>query len=960
MTSNTINATSHKLQATGLDVILKPTSNTLKLAAIIIFTILSFPSQAQLDRLLKKAIDKTKQVAENKTDKARDKLDSTDFIFAISVIDNSGMMDIQDLGENISKGADNFSNNVLKDDDRVTPAQKLRNTLDAAEFLYQKRYYKQAEVVFLEAKLGYEVNNLKENINYSKVHADLGLLYATMGRYNTAESFTQEGLTIREQTLGKASKAYSSSLNNLAVLYQETARYNESETAFKEASDLIKTQYGEGSQEHSVALNNEAILFFKIGRTEQAIQKIQTAISYLEKQNKKSIKNQIALQSNLALLFQADAKFTEAENIYLKLEKALGSKSPYYAGVLDNLALLYIQMGKLDKVEGYFKQAADVYKAKFGDQNPNYAKVLNDLGNFYRIQGRFDEAEKTLNESLTIRTNALDLNHPDFVKSQEDMGILYWKKGDLEKAFTYLEPAMNKSIDFINRYFPPMSEAEKTSYWDVLRPRFQRFYNYCLEAAPTNPTVVKEMYDYQMATKGLLLSSTNKVKQAILKSGNTDLIRDYAAWLDKKETLARLYSLSKDELKEQKIDLNALEQEANGLERALSQKSTEFSQGYSTEKISYTQVASLLADTEAVVELIQIRLFDKNFTSDSKYAALTLTKNSAQPTLTILDNGTQLETRYLKFYRNAIKQKLADSYSYEQFWSKIDASVKGKKVIYLSPDGVYNEININTLKKTDAGYLINQYDLVNIGNSKDLIALKSRKAVASKKQAFLLGFPEYGGTAIAALPGTKIEINGISTILKTAGYQINRYEQLEATEAQVKSITGLSLVHIATHGYFLQDVESGAIGVSKESAKNNPLLRSGILLAGASKTLAGEVTPDLNSNDNGVLTAYEAMNLNLEGTDLIVLSACETGLGDVRSGEGVYGLQRAFQVAGAKALLMSLWKVDDAATQALMTNFYTNLAKTGNKSLAFKQAQLQLMLKFKEPYYWGAFVMTGQ
>jgi CHAT domain-containing protein len=467
------------------------------------------------------------------------------------------------------------------------------------------------------------------------------------------------------------------------------------------------------------------------------------------------------------------------------------------------------------------------------------------------------------------------------------------------------------------------------------------------------------MYNYQMDIKVLLLSSTNKVKQTILKSGNANLIKDYAMWLDKKETLARLYSLSKEELKDQKIDLASLEQEANSLEHSLSQRSTEFSKGYIIDKLNYDQVSSVLTETEAVIELIHIRSFDKNFTSDSKYAALTLTKNSDKPILTVLDNGNQLETRYIKFYRNAIQQKLVDPYSYDQFWSQIDTTIKGKKIIYFSPDGVYNEINVNTLKKPEGDFLIKQYDIVTIGNSKDVIALKTRKAIPTKKNAFLLGFPDYGGGTVAALPATKVEINSISSILKTRGYEISQFEQLEATEARLKSIAGASLVHIATHGYFLGDVEGGSIGVNQEVAKNNPLLRSGLLLAGASKTIEGALSSDLSSNDNGVLTAYEAMNLNLEATDLIVLSACETGRGDIRSGEGVYGLQRAFQVAGAKSLLMSLWKVDDTATQALMINFYTNLIKTGNRSLSFKQAQLQLMQKYQDPIYWGAFVMTG-
>src|SRR5260221_12108336 len=487
-------------------------------------------------------------------------------------------------------------------------------------------------------------------------------------------------------------------------------------------------------------------------------------------------------------------------------------------------------MNKLDKVEGYFVKSASVYKTK---NQIGYAKVLNDLGNFYRMQGRYDEAEQKLLESMTIRSTALDTSHPDYVKSEEDLGILYWKKGDLTKAYSNLQSAMNKSLDFVDHFFPPMSEAEKTKFWDVLQPRFQRFFNYCLDAQATNSTIVNDMFNYQIATKALLLNSTNKIKQAILGSGNVDLIKDYTAWLDKKETLARYYSLSKNELNEQKIDLEALEQEANRMERSLSQKSSDFAQGYSSERITFDKIASLLTDTEAVVELIRIRVFDKSFTNDSKYAALILAKNSSEPKLIVLDNGNQLETRYAKFYRNAIQQKMADQYSYDQFWARIEPALTGKKTIYISPDGVYNQINLNTLKKTNGDFVINKFDLAIIGNSKDLINLKNTKGSASKKEAFLLGFPNYEDETIPSLPGAKVEVEGISKILKTTGYQVSLSEQNEATESKIKSLKGSALVHIATHGYFLQDAESGSVGVDSENAKNNPLLRSGLLLAGA-------------------------------------------------------------------------------------------------------------------------------
>lgn len=921
-------------------------------------------AQAQFGDFGKRALDKAKQRVQNEVknqtdpETVRARLDSSDFNYAISVIDNSGIMNITSAQEAIFKGVTTFTTaKKFFTTGNETDAQRCRLYLDAAEKSYEAREYSVAEGAFKLAKSEYENSGLTGDINYSKVLADLGLVYTTMGRFENAEELTKQALQKREETLGRRSKAGASSLNNYAVLYQNTARYTEAEKTFEEALRVIEATLGKKSEEYTIALNNQAILLSKIGQFDLGIEKLKSAITIIESMDKKKIRNQVGLQSNLALLYQQTGKLNEAESIFQKLEKILGASNPYYAGVLNSLGLLCIQMNKLDKVEEYLNRAANVYKSKLGAQSPNYAKVLCDLGNFYRMQGRFAEAEAKLNESLAIRKVALDENHPDYVKTQEDLGTLFWKKGDFEKANPLFQASLSKSLDFINRFFPPMSEAEKTKYWDVLQPRFQKYFNYCLDAAATNPAVLKDMYNYQIATKALLLSSTNKVKRAILNSGSEEIIRDYKAWLDKKETLARYYALSKEELQNQKIDLAATEREANQMERSLSERSKEFSQAYAAESIGFEKIAALLGDADAAVEIIRIQQYGKDFTPESKYAALVLTKNASAPKLAVLDNGNHLETRYAKFYKNAIQTQGEDGYSYDQYWARVEPLLTGKKTIYLSADGVYNQINVNTLKKKDGAFVLSQFDVITIGNSKDLINLKQRKPSTAKKDAFLLGFPDYAGAA-PPLPGTKVEVEAINKILVASGFKTSLKEEKSASESAIKALRGPQLMHIATHGYFLADTDTqgDAMGVEAESAKNNPLLRSGLILAGASQN-SNQV--DLASNDNGILTAYEAMNLPLDGTDLIVLSACETGLGDVRAGEGVYGLQRAFLVAGANALIMSLWKVDDAATQQLMTNFYTNWTKVGNKQKAFKQAQLQLMAKYSKPYYWGAFVMMG-
>jgi CHAT domain-containing protein len=305
-----------------------------------------------------------------------------------------------------------------------------------------------------------------------------------------------------------------------------------------------------------------------------------------------------------------------------------------------------------------------------------------------------------------------------------------------------------------------------------------------------------------------------------------------------------------------------------------------------------------------------------------------------------------------------MQNKINDEQSYNFYWAPVEAEVKGKKKIYVSLDGVYNQVDLYTLKKQGGDFLINQYDIVLLGNAKDIVTKSDNVAATGKKTALLMGFPDYAGDrSLAPLPATKTEVEGIGTTLNSSGYQVAKYVQKEATENNLKATHQVSILHIATHGFFFPDIEKASwpIGVHADNAKDNVLLRSGLVLTGVLES--DKMNPTMDSVSNGVITSYEAMNLDLKGTKLVVLSACETGLGEVKAGEGVYGLQRAFIVAGADAIIMSLWKVDDAATQQLMNSFYTNWTKSGDIQKAFKQAQQQLMTKYKEPYYWGAFVV---
>ncbi len=429
-----------------------------------------------------------------------------------------------------------------------------------------------------------------------------------------------------------------------------------------------------------------------------------------------------------------------------------------------------------------------------------------------------------------------------------------------------------------------------------------------------------------------------------------------------------------------------LNQEIEHLEKELAQHSAEFRArlGEKPTSILGQDIKEKLQPDEAAIEIIRTPFYSLqgpvNPIKDSiRYIALIVSHHYQYPEMVIIDNGKTLEKQYIKMYQNAIKFLIQDTLSYLAFWGPIEKKLKGIKKIYLCPDGIYHKINLQTLFNKEKGnYLGDDVEIQLLGNTRDILTLSSAGMTKNYEESkmYFFGYPDFTnanapGTLkyteiqsefkhqrfldqtsghITILEGTRSELLNIQQIIEHFNIPYKLFVEHEANEVNLKKVDSPYVLHIATHVFFIED----------ESAVHNnvhPLLKSGLLLAGAELAVKGIK----QEGEDGIFTALEAMNLNLHGTELVVLSACETGLGDIINGEGVFGLQRAFMEAGARSVVMSLWKVDDQATQKMMTLFYQHLVVHRlPKRLAFNKAQQELRQMFPEPYYWGAFIMVGE
>jgi CHAT domain-containing protein len=470
---------------------------------------------------------------------------------------------------------------------------------------------------------------------------------------------------------------------------------------------------------------------------------------------------------------------------------------------------------------------------------------------------------------------------------------------------------------------------------------------------------------------------------AILDSKDTSLIAEYTKWVGLKKEISKLYST---EISKRKKNPEELEQQANSIEKNLVKKSQIISDFEKIQNLNWEKVKNSLHPDEAAIEFIRFAEGKKNDTTI--YCALIITPGSKQPEMIQLFYEKDLEfilgtnNKNNLSYINSIygTNQNTSERLYRLIWQPIEKYLDGIKTVYYSPDGLLHKISFSSIGKDKDLFLCDNYSLHRL-SSTGKVALPESFNMGKDITAGIFGGIEYSADSTTEkiwnyLPGTKTETDKIEYIFKSKKIKTNYLCGKKAGEKEFKETAGnCHLLHIATHGFFypepvyIKNEEekkneisgtqltfrggTSGFGVWQFVMNKNPLMRSGLVFAGANKVWN---QPFAGEGEDGVLTALEVSQLDLQKTQLVVLSACETGLGEIRGSEGVYGLQRAFKMAGVKFLIMSLWQVPDKETSEFMTLFYEKLLFTKDVRKSFNETQTEMRKKY-DPFCWGAFVL---
>ena len=520
-------------------------------------------------------------------------------------------------------------------------------------------------------------------------------------------------------------------------------------------------------------------------------------------------------------------------------------------------------------------------------------------------------------------------------------------------------------------------------------------YSYIQNHTNQYPSLNIAIYENQLLLKNLSIRNQQRIKTTIEKNGDATVKQKYQQFLDNKRYITKIEELS---AAQRPAAYNQLKAETESLEKELTRLSATFSEAKKSLSVSWKEIQEQLKPNEVVIDLVSFNYYNNKWTDSIMYGAFVIKKDSKFPKFINLFEEKQLSVllnrnskAHDSIQSKIINKQYSDKEISDLFYKPLEAELKNGNTIYLAPSGLAHQINFKALPINDNQTLGEKFKVILLGTTAALIDYKptafnktndfemilyggidyNKKEVEVNKETYPNVLNDLatrsGITEFNYLPGTNEEVNKINKEAISYNLKTTIKTESAATEESVKKLSGKAnpfLLHLATHGFFFENIKQELSDFDKnitEEAKKriyltseDPMMRSGLLLAGANNSW--RKTNNETNTDDGILTAKEIANLDLGSCKLVVLSACETGLGQINGSEGVFGLQRAFKMAGVQNIIMSLWKVPDTQTAELFEIFYTECFNGKSITEAFQLAQSKMKAKYP-PYFWAGFVL---
>ena len=842
---------------------------------------------------------------------------------------------------------------------------------------------------------------------------NLGSLYEEMGEYSKARSLLQRGLQTIDKIQAGEDPLAAKILVNLGSLYQDLGDFGRAEPLFQRSRQIAEKTLGLENPDTAAILQNLGSLYTQMGDYSRALPLLRQSLEVTEKALGPNHPATASALNSLAALDLQMKTPTQAGPLLLRAlkirEEALGPDNPETGTALNNLGSFYASTGDYTKGKDLLERSLQQTQRVLGTNHPAVALTLNSLATALSCMGQYDQAEKSYLQSLKISESVARPNNAVRETALSSLALLEMERGQSNSALDFGTQSQRVVERLVGDFMMYSSERQRMAYQRIRNP-------YDILGSLGNAPVLAEAI---LRMKGAVLDSLEEDSFFALSSDSTIVETvEQLRISDSRLTALELQitqHLAESEWKLLHAKEEALQFKIESLQKTLAKNVERIRVTRRALGVTVDQVQSRLPTDAVLMEFIRYGQYLGNDRFEQRYGVVLIYPKEAKlrevdsPRVLwrVLGPAQSIEAD-LKAYAVVMRDghKGQEALLRILYTQLLDAIVRqlpeGTRTLIISPDAELNFVNFGTLLTDENRFLAEKFTLEYVTSGRDLVFVNSsgnaeRKLVAFANPAFSekpadraakegtneqIAIPtadqrDYEGVRFVPLRGTEQEVQFLRTSAVKWGLQEQDYMGKAATEAQVKKLHSPYILHLATHGFFLPDVQledrskTTAFRLSGERGQvelRNPMQRSGLALAGAQTTLdawkRGEIPPTEN---DGILMAQEVGALNLHGTWLVVLSACDTGIGEARAGEGVLGLRRGFIQAGAQNLLMTLWPVSDKWTVEIMKAFYERAMKEGNAPQALAEVQREWLVRLKKEYgvliaarIAGPFILTFQ